>query len=70
MTEKPSRHRWGDRVVFPHKTERDCINCGLVKVSRHESEGGFDRYWTEFWRGCEQVVGAGTPVCQPVGADA
>ena len=61
-----NRHRWGDKSRFPHKTEQQCINCGLVKVSRHESEGGRDVYWTEFWRGLERIGGEGKPVCEPV----
>lgn len=37
-----TRHRWGDKVAnSPNKTERECTNgCGIVKVTRHESEGG------------------------------
>jgi len=60
------RHKWGDKVQFPlaHKSERTCINgCGITKVSRHETEGGRDVYWTEFWRGEEQIHCEGTPAC-------
>lgn len=63
-------HRWGDRTEFPlaHKTERGCLNgCGITKVTRHETEGGRDIYWTEFWRGEEQVHGIRTPLCETVG---
>lgn len=65
------RHRWGDKVHFPlaNKTERECQNgCGITKVSRHETEGGRDIYWTEFWRGLEQIHGEGTPTCEPLTA--
>lgn len=68
-----SRHRWADKVVIsPNKSERECLNgCGIVKVSRHEFEGGKDIYWTEFWRDLERVdVDGRTPVCEAVGADA
>ena len=68
MTAK--HHRWGDRVVFPHKTERDCVNCGLVKVTRHETEGGRDIYWTEYWRNEEKLSVDRVPVCEPVGVSA
>lgn len=70
---KPKRHSWGDKVRFPlaNKTERDCKNgCGIVKVSRHETEGGRDVYWTEFWRGEERIFCEGTPACEPASADA
>lgn len=70
---KPRRHRWGDKVQFPlaHKTERTCLNgCGITKVSRHETEGGRDVYWTEFWRGEEQIHCSGTPACEKVEVDA
>jgi hypothetical protein len=65
------RHRWGDKtVISAQKTERECQNCGLIKVSRHEVEGGRDVYWTEFWRGLDRIECDGTPVCEPVKADA
>ncbi len=37
-----SRHRWPkEGIAFPNKTERECQNgCGIVKVTRHELEGG------------------------------
>lgn len=56
MTAK--RHRWGEPARFPlaHKTERTCTACGLVKVTRHESEGGRDLHWTEFWRDGVRIV--------------
>lgn len=60
------RHQWADKVVFPNKSERECLFCGLVKVSRREFEGGRDVYWTEFWRGHDRIECAGTPACEPV----
>jgi hypothetical protein len=61
------KHRWGDKVVVnTNKTERDCANCGLVKVTRHETEGGRDLHWTEFWRGLDRIECSATPVCEPV----
>lgn len=67
---KPQRHRWGDKtVISPNKTERECCNgCGTIKVSRRETEGGRDIYWTEFWRGLDPISTADgkTPVCEPV----
>lgn len=64
------RHRWGDKVTFPHKSERVCANCDLVKVSRHESEGGRDRYWTEYWRNEEKLSVDKVPACEAVGVEA
>jgi hypothetical protein len=63
-----TRHRWSDPIIIsPNKTERECLNrCGIVKVTRHESEGGFDKHWTEFYRGLDRIEGEGTPVCEPV----
>lgn len=58
------RHRWDEKQIFPHKTERQCLNCPIVKVSRHESEGGRDVYWTEFWSGLDRIEGEGTPACE------
>jgi hypothetical protein len=60
-----TRHRWGDKIpITPNKTECECQNgCGIVKVSRHECEGGRDVYWTEFWRGLDRIEGEGAPAC-------
>ena len=64
-------HRWGDKVPFPHKSEAECLNgCGIVKVTRHENNGPRDLHWVEFWRDMERIECSGTPVCEPVGADA
>lgn len=64
------KHRWGEKTIInPNKTERECENgCGIVKVTRHESEGGRDVHWTEFWRDCGRIEGEGTPVCERVAA--
>ena len=64
------RHRWGDPLRSEHKSERECTTCGLIKVTRHESEGGSDLHWTEFWRGLDRIEGDGTPACEPVGVEA
>jgi hypothetical protein len=59
------RHRWGAPQRFPFKTERECLRgCGIVRVTRHEAEGGHDVHWTEFWRDGEQLPGEGTPPCE------
>lgn len=67
-----TRHSWPkEGTTFPNKTERECLNgCGIVKVTRHESEGGRDVYWTEFWRGLDRIECEGTPACEAVGIDA
>ena len=63
------RHRWGDKIRFPlaHKSEQTCCQCGITKVSRHESEGGRDTHWAEFWCGEERIHCEGTPVCVDAG---
>lgn len=58
-----TRHRWGDPVRFPHKTERQCLKCPIVKVTRHEVDGVRETHWVEFWRGLDQVEGKATPPC-------
>jgi len=64
------RHRWSEPLRSEHKSERECIACGLIKVTRHESEGGRDVYWTEFWRGLDRIQCDGTPACEPGGVAA
>lgn len=62
------RHRWSEPKRFPpHKTERECLNgCGIVKVTRHESEGPRDVHWQEFWRGGDKLPAGPTPACEAV----
>ena len=61
------KHRWGEPVTFPFKTERECLNgCRTIKVTRHESEGGHAVAWREFWRDGEQLPGERTPACEAV----
>jgi len=61
------RHRWGERVVVSrNKTERECQNgCGIVRVTRHEIDGGREVHWIEFWRDIDRIEGEGTPPCAP-----
>ena len=55
----PPRHRWSAPVRFAHKTERTCLGCGLVKVTRHEPAA----CWTEWWLHLDRIkVGSGVPV--------
>jgi len=58
-----TRHRWGDKDRLAHKTEQQCKRCDMVKVTRHEFEGGREIYWIEFWRDCEQIECEATPPC-------
>lgn len=62
-----TKHRWPAQgtVISPHKTERECCNgCGIVKVTRHETEGAKDLHWPEFYRGLDRVdVDGRTPAC-------
>jgi hypothetical protein len=64
-----ARHIWGDPDRFPHKTERQCLACLLVKVTRHEIDGaGREYYWTEWYRGLDQIKSKNTPACEVVSA--
>jgi hypothetical protein len=59
-----ARHKWGQRIeVSPHKSETECIRCGVVRASRHEFEGGREIHWKEFWRDCERIECKATPPC-------
>lgn len=61
------KHRWADKaVISPHKTERECAHgCGIVKVTRHETEAGRAVHWVEFWRGLDRIEGEGTCTGRP-----
>ena len=55
------RHRWGEKLVHPYKTERECLNgCGIVKVSRREHR----LRWTEYWRGLDKIAVNAAPPCE------
>jgi hypothetical protein len=70
MTEKRERHRWSEKAVFPHKSERACLRgCGIVKVTRHEPDAR-PPHWVEYWRGLDKIDCVGAPVCEPVEVDA
>lgn len=60
-------HRWPKQgnTISPQKTERECLNnCGIIKVTRHETEGGRDKHWVEFYRGLDRIDDNGkTPKC-------
>lgn len=58
---KVGRHRWGEPVRFPYKTERTCVACGVVKVTRHEPG---EQPWLEFYRGLERIPCERTPPCK------
>lgn len=66
---KNKTHRWSEKkIISLHKSESCCLNpgCNIVKVSRHEFEGGRELHWTEFWRGLDRIEGKGTPRCEVV----
>jgi hypothetical protein len=58
MTTSP-RHSWGAETRFLFKTERQCVKCGIVKVTKHEPS----RCWTEFYRGLDKIESRNTPAC-------
>lgn len=62
--EKALRHSWGAPMRLRYKTERECVRCGMIKVTRHQT---FENVWIEFWRnGEEKVETKGTPPCAGV----
>lgn len=62
------RHSWSDRYPFDtHHTFRRCWNCGLMRITRHESEGGRDVHWVEWRRvGGVNFRSERTPACEAV----
>lgn len=67
---RPARHSWGLPTRFPQKTERQCLNCSLVKVTQHRvDEHGRDICWTEWYRGLDRIEGGSTPACEAVSVE-
>jgi hypothetical protein len=56
-----TRHKWAKPMRFQFKTERSCIRCELVRVTRHDNPSGLP--WIEWWRDLEQIHHAATPPC-------
>lgn len=61
------RHKWREISRVPAKTERECIHCRLLKVSRHEG----NHHWIEWWKPQAdgmpiEIRSNGTPPCEPV----
>jgi hypothetical protein len=72
-----SRHSWSEPNRFHDnrgnitKSERSCLHCGIVKVTRHEiDELGRGVHWAEFWRGIDRIETDKTPVCERVEVEA
>lgn len=59
------RHKYGEPVRFLHRTERACVRCDVVKVTRHDA-GTTAPPWVEFWRGGEVIRTLRTPTCEAV----
>lgn len=61
---RPKRHRWDEPFRDFVKTERSCLDCGLIKVTDHQNPDGST--WTAWiWRGEEIGRGSPTPQCPP-----
>jgi hypothetical protein len=64
MKKISTRHRWGERVECgPHKSEKQCVRCGVVRASMHQNQGAHDEHWKEFWRDEELISREKTPLC-------
>lgn len=59
MTE---RHKWVERNRVVDRTERQCMKCGLWKITRHERDAD-PPHWVEWYRGKIRVPGDLTPQC-------
>ena len=60
---KLTRHKWSEPSRFQYKTERECLRCGLMKVTQKPT----DRLaWIEFWSDGERIPSEATPACAGV----
>lgn len=55
------RHSWGEPERRPHRTDRVCKRCGIIKITRHEP-GVMP--WQEFERDGLKMDTARTPPCE------
>lgn len=57
-----ARHQWSPPYRKPYRTERVCLRCGMVRVTRHEP-GQIP--WPEYeWKGRRVDSGGRTPKCE------
>lgn len=57
------RHRWIERERLFDRTRRQCLHCGLWKVTRHEPAAR-PQHWIEWYRADgRRVPGDATPAC-------
>lgn len=65
------KHYWSDRCALDeHHTFRRCWDCGLMKITRHESDGGRDVHWIEWRKNGERIASDSTPACEPTEVEA
>lgn len=63
LERKPARHSWSEKNRELHKTRQVCWQCGVVKVTHHQT---FENVWNEYFRGGAKIEGKGTPICTGV----
>jgi hypothetical protein len=57
------RHSWGQPLRPDlNNTRRTCSNCGMIKITRHESDNR-PQHWIEFELEGRKVDAAKTPAC-------
>ena len=64
------RHRWKVTDRFAHATLRECKDCGLIKITRHEPTA-HPPHWIEFYRGatrCPAMPPCRAPIAASVSA--
>lgn len=63
------RHSWSERYPLDvHHTFYRCWNCGLMRITRHESQNGHAVHWVEWRRNGKRIESKNTPACEPVEA--
>lgn len=67
---KGKRHSWGEERSYLHKTEVDCVECGVTKATLIEPAGAWNRHRAEFWRNGIKIECTATPPCEPQPAPA
>lgn len=62
------RHSWGQPLRPDlNNTLRTCSKCGLIKITRHESDNR-PQHWIEFEMEGRKIEATKTPVCNEAAA--
>lgn len=62
---RPKRHHWALICSVEYKTERECTDCHLIKVTDHQDPNAAIPWIKWVHPAIGEVIGGATPQCPP-----